>query len=108
MAESECMVSVLCTAYNHEEYIAQTLQCIVDQQTDFAFELLVNDDASTDGTAAIIRKFEEKYPHIIRAFYQKDNLYSQHKNSRRGVRSGGMVRVTLQALPRSWPRRSRY
>ena len=51
------MVSVLCTAYNHEKYIAQTLQCIVDQQTDFAFELLVNDDASTDGTAAIIREY---------------------------------------------------
>ena len=85
MAEKECMVSVLCTAYNHEEYIAQTLQCIVDQQTDFAFELLVNDDASTDGTAAIIRKFEEKYPHIIRAFYQKDNLYSQHKNAYEAV-----------------------
>ena len=47
VAENECMVSVLCTAYNHEKYIAQTLQCIVDQQTDFAFELLVNDDAST-------------------------------------------------------------
>ena len=77
MAGNECMVSVLCTAYNHEEYIAQTLQCIVDQQTDFAFELLVNDDASTDGTAAIIRSFEEKYPHIIRAFYQEKNLYSQ-------------------------------
>ena len=71
------MVSVLCTAYNHEKYIAQTLQCIVDQQTDFAFELLVNDDASTDSTAAIIRSFEEKYPHIIRAFYQEKNLYSQ-------------------------------
>ena len=54
VAENECMVSVLCTAYNHEKYIAQTLQCIVDQQTDFAFELLVNDDASTDSTAAII------------------------------------------------------
>ena len=77
MAENECMVSVLCTAYNHEKYIAQTLQCIVDQQTDFAFELLVNDDASTDSTAAIIRSFEEKYPHIIRAFYQEKNLFSR-------------------------------
>ena len=59
MAENECMVSVLCTAYNHEKYIAQTLQCIVDQQTDFAFELLVNDDASTDGTTAIIRSLRK-------------------------------------------------
>ena len=51
----DCLVSVLCTAYNHEEYIRDALESIVTQQTDFPFELLVNDDASTDGTAAIIR-----------------------------------------------------
>lgn len=77
MQTRECLVSVLCTAYNHEKYIRQTLQSFVDQQTDFAFEVLVNDDKSTDGTAAIIREFEEKYPDIIRAFYQEENLYSQ-------------------------------
>lgn len=80
MQTRECLVSVLCTAYNHEKYIRQTLQSFVDQQTDFAFEVLVNDDKSTDGTAAIIREFEEKYPDIIRAFYQEENLYSQHIN----------------------------
>ena len=80
MQTRECLVSVLCTAYNHEQYIRQTLQSFVDQQTDFAFEVLVNDDKSTDGTAAIIREFEEKYPDIIRAFYQEENLYSQHIN----------------------------
>ena len=52
MQTRECLVSVLCTAYNHEKYIRQTLQSFVDQQTDFAFEVLVNDDKSTDGTAA--------------------------------------------------------
>lgn len=77
MENRECLVSVLCTAYNHEPYIRQTLQSFVDQQTDFAFEVLVNDDVSTDNTAAIIREFEEKYPDIIRAFYQEKNLYSQ-------------------------------
>lgn len=77
MENRECLVSVLCTAYNHEPYIRQTLQSFVDQQTDFAFEVLVNDDCSTDGTAAIIREFEEKYPDIIRPFYQEKNLYSQ-------------------------------
>ena len=73
----DCMVSVLCTAYNHEEYIRDALESIVSQQTDFPFELLVNDDASTDGTAAIIREYEEKYPDIVRPFYQPKNLYSQ-------------------------------
>lgn len=88
MENRECLVSVLCTAYNHEPYIRQTLQSFVDQQTDFAFEVLVNDDCSTDGTAAIIREFEEKYPDIIRAFYQEKNLYSQHKNAYEAVLFG--------------------
>ena len=61
----DCLVSVLCTAYNHEEYIRDALESIVTQQTDFPFELLVNDDASTDGTAAIIREYAEKYPTIV-------------------------------------------
>ena len=73
----DCLVSVLCTAYNHEEYIRDALESIVTQQTDFPFELLVNDDASTDGTAAIIREYAEKYPDIVRPFYQEKNLYSQ-------------------------------
>ena len=77
--KEECLVSVLCTAFNHEPYIRQTLQSFVDQQTDFPFEVLVNDDCSTDGTAAIIREFEAKYPAVIRPFFQEKNLYSQGK-----------------------------
>ena len=41
----DCLVSVLCTAYNHEEYIRDALEIIVTQKTDCPFELLVNDDA---------------------------------------------------------------
>lgn len=77
MDNRECLVSVFCTAFNHEQYIRQTLQSFVDQQTDFRFEVLVNDDCSTDGTAAIIREMEAKYPDIIRGFYQEKNLFSQ-------------------------------
>ena len=57
-----CLVSVLCTAYNHEEYIRSALEGFVSQKTDFPFEVLINDDASTDKTAEIIREYEEKYP----------------------------------------------
>ena len=71
------LVSILCTAYNHEPYIRQTMESFVGQQTDFAFEALVNDDQSTDGTAEIIREFAGRYPDIIRPFYQSENLYSR-------------------------------
>ena len=77
MENNPCMVSVLCTAYNQEEYIARALEGFVTQKTDFPFEVLVNDDKSTDRTADIIREYAEKYPDIIRPFYQAENLYSQ-------------------------------
>ncbi len=77
---SEVKVSVLCAAYNHERYIRDALEGFVSQRTDFAFEVLVNDDLSSDGTAAVIREYAEKYPDIIRPFYQTVNLYSLKKN----------------------------
>ena len=75
-----CKVSVLCATYNHEEYLHQTLDSFLNQKTDFPFEVLVNDDASTDGTGDIIREYAAKYPEIIRPFYQKENLYSRRIN----------------------------
>ena len=57
-----CKVSVLCATYNHEEYLRQTLDSFLNQKTDFSFEVLVNDDASTDSTGDIIREYAAKYP----------------------------------------------
>ena len=71
------MVSVFCTAYNHEAYIRDALEGFVSQQTNFPFEVLIHDDASTDGTANIIREYAQKYPNIIRPVYQTQNQYSQ-------------------------------
>lgn len=72
-----CKVSVLCTAFNHEEYIRDALEGFVSQKTEFEFEVLVNDDCSSDGTADIIREYAARYPDIIRPFYQEKNLYTQ-------------------------------
>jgi glycosyltransferase involved in cell wall biosynthesis len=55
-------VSVCVITYNHEKYISQCLQSIVDQVTDFDFEVIVGDDFSTDDTRKIVRYFAEKYP----------------------------------------------
>lgn len=80
MEDKKCMVSVLCTAYNHEKYIAQTLDSFLMQKTDFDFEVLVSDDASTDATADIIRSYAEKYPDIIRPYIMEENIFSQGRN----------------------------
>lgn len=70
-------VSVICNTYNHEEYIGQALESIVNQKTNFPFEILVHDDASTDKTAEIIREYEKKYPDLIFPIYQTENQHSK-------------------------------
>lgn len=74
---SNIVVSVFCLAYNHEKYIRGALEGFVSQKTNFAFEVLVHDDASTDHTAEIIREYAEKYPHIIKPILQTENQYSK-------------------------------
>ena len=75
------MVSIRCTAYNQEEQIRECLDGFVMQQTNFRFEAVVHDDASTDGTAAIIKEYAEKYPDIIKPILETENQYSKHDGS---------------------------
>lgn len=70
-------VSVLCLAYNHEKYIKKCLDSILAQKTNFKYEIIINDDASTDNTTNIIKEYEEKYPEIIKPIYQIENKYSK-------------------------------
>ena len=78
--KDEIMVSVLCTAYNHEKYLREALDSMVNQQTDFAYEILVSDDVSTDSTPDIIRDYAARYPDKIRPFLLTENLYSQGRD----------------------------
>lgn len=75
------LVTIRCITYNHEPYIRQCLEGFVMQKTNFPFEAIVHDDASTDGTAAIIREYAEKYPDIIKPIYETENQYSKHDGS---------------------------
>ena len=70
------MVSVCCLAYNHEHYVAQTLDSILAQVTNFPIEVLINDDASQDSTTEIIKRYERLYPKIVKPIYQRENQYS--------------------------------
>jgi len=71
------LVSIKCLTYNHEKYISQALDGFLMQKTDFPFEIVVHDDASTDKTAEIIREYEKKYPNIIKPIYELENQYSK-------------------------------
>jgi glycosyltransferase involved in cell wall biosynthesis len=60
------MISIGVMAYNQEKYARQTMDCILAQQCNYTFEIVIGDDASTDGTRAILEEYQKKYPHIIR------------------------------------------
>lgn len=75
------LVSICCLVYNHEPFLRQCLDGFVMQQTTFPFEAIVHDDASTDGSAAIIREYAEKYPDIIKPIYETENQYSKHNGT---------------------------
>lgn len=81
----QLMVTIRCLTYSHEPYIRQCLEGFVMQKTNFPFEAIVHDDASTDGTAAIIREYAEKYPDIIKPILETENQYSKHDGSLRRI-----------------------
>jgi glycosyltransferase involved in cell wall biosynthesis len=74
--QSELEVSVCVITYNQEKHIRKCLQSIVDQKTDFNFEILVGDDSSTDGTTEIVKEFQLKYPKLFKLILHNKNLGS--------------------------------
>lgn len=77
MDDREVMVSICCMTYNQEKYIGQCLDSFLMQKCNFKFEILINDDASTDKTAEIIRGYESKYPDVVKPIYQMENQFSK-------------------------------
>ena len=71
------LVTIRCTVYNQAKYLRQCLDGFVMQQTTFPYEAIVHDDASTDGSADIIREYAERYPDIIKPVLEEENQYSK-------------------------------
>jgi glycosyltransferase involved in cell wall biosynthesis len=71
------LASVCCTTFNHERFVREAIEGFLMQETDFPFEIIVHDDASTDSTADIIREYAEEYPRLIRTIIQTENQYSK-------------------------------
>ena len=70
-------VSVCIITYNHEKYIRQCLDGVLMQETDFPIEVLIHDDASTDGTVEILKEYHSRHPNLIRLILQEENQYSK-------------------------------
>jgi len=74
---SEPLASISCITFNHVKYIRDALNGFLMQKTNFPIEILIHDDASTDGTEEIIREYEGKYPEIIKPLYEKENQWGK-------------------------------
>ncbi|TGE23234.1 glycosyltransferase family 2 protein [Hymenobacter metallicola] len=67
-------VSVCCITYNHEKFLAQAIESVLMQETDFAVELVLGEDCSTDSTRQIALDFQRRYPDRIRLLLPENNL----------------------------------
>ncbi len=74
---SDILVSIWCTSFNHELFIRDALEGFVRQKTNFRYEIIIHDDASTDGTKQIIEEYQKKYPDLIIPIFQMQNQFSK-------------------------------
>ncbi|MCI1188900.1 glycosyltransferase [Hymenobacter sp. DH14] len=67
-------VSVCCITYNHEAYLAQAIESVLMQQTDFDVEMVIGEDCSPDNSRAIAQEYERRYPGRVRVLAHTQNL----------------------------------
>jgi Glycosyltransferases involved in cell wall biogenesis len=72
-------VSVVCTAFNQEGILRDAVEGFLAQETDFPFEIIIHDDASTDRTPEIIREYVALYPNLVKPIFQVKNQYATRK-----------------------------
>ena len=75
--ELKPLVVIRCITFNHKNYIKDALDGFLNQKTDFPFIAIIHDDASTDGTADIIKEYATRFPDIILPIFEEENQYSK-------------------------------
>ena len=79
MKRAEPLVTVILPTHNHAPFIAQAIESVLVQKTEFPFDILLHDDASTDGTADICRTYVARYPEKITLIAQTENQYRKDR-----------------------------
>ena len=89
-------VSIIVPVYNHEKYIWQALTSIVTQETMYTYEILIGEDASSDGSKDIIKNFEQENPERVHAFYREKNLGGTKNGYSLCIKASGRYIIVLE------------
>jgi glycosyltransferase involved in cell wall biosynthesis len=89
-------LSVILITFNQEKTIARAIESALNQKTDFPYEILIGEDCSTDGTRAIVERFQSEHPHIIRLLPSEKNVGPNENFRRTRVVSTGEYLAALE------------
>lgn len=67
-------VSIICTNYNKGDWVREAIDSFLNQKTNFDFEIIIIDDASTDHSYELIQEYQNKFPEKVRTFRNEVNL----------------------------------
>ena len=73
-------ITVICWTYNHQQFIRRAIDSILAQEVDVPVEVIIHDDASTDGTSQLIREYHARFPAVVRPVLQESNQLQQGVN----------------------------
>lgn len=71
------VVSIVCATYNHQAFIGECIESFLAQRLTVPYEIIIHDDASTDGTREILNAYANQYPELITVIQQASNIYSK-------------------------------
>lgn len=68
------LLSIITITYNHESFIAKTIEGVLMQRVNFSIEFIIAEDCSTDNTLGIIVEYQKKYPDLIKVITSESNV----------------------------------
>lgn len=72
--KDEVIVSIFMITYNHEKYIKEAIESILEQKTNFVYELVIGEDCSIDNTREILKEYQKEYPDKIKLILHDSNI----------------------------------
>lgn len=76
MSNNQPLLTIIIFTYNHEGTIAKAIESVLEQKTEYPYEIWICEDCSTDGTLEICKKYAEQHPDRIKLFAQPVNTYN--------------------------------